>query len=58
MTKHFDTLSFGEEILKPRVKTFYYGLIPNMMSLYSFSLRRTYAIGSRSTILNFLDTFN
>jgi hypothetical protein len=58
MTKYFDTLSFDEEILKPRVKTFFYGTLPNIMTLYSFTVRRTYAIGSRSSIINSLDTFN
>jgi hypothetical protein len=58
MTKYFDTLSFDEEILKPRVKSKYSQLLPNIMMLNVYRLKRTYAIGSRSNIINSLDAFN
>jgi hypothetical protein len=45
-------------VLKPRVKTSFFGLLPNIMSLVAYNLKRTYAIGSRSSIINSLDAFN
>jgi hypothetical protein len=58
MTKYFDTLSFDNEILKPRVKTKYDQLLPGIMVINAYRLKRNYAIGSRSTIINSIDTFN